>query len=184
MQSLCCVFLQHATILYKYSIIITSTVCSTFVDHLYSYSQQQSISSNSVCDGACRLEIISTPNKSSYTHSTLIKPMLVQVLKKCEDWDRRNGYFCQRKKSKNKIHLLRWCWNNKLLHWLLLFLVYWLMLARRLCVYNADLKTSYYQNVRLCKRHIVVHHEFGFWRFALLFLGLVTHYHEYWQWKH
>jgi len=29
-----------------------------------------------------------------------------------------------------------------------------------------------------CKRHTVVHHVFCFCRFALLFLGLITHYHE------
>jgi len=41
--------------------------------------------------------------------------------------------------------------------------------------------TSYYENVRSCKRHTVVRHAFCFWRFALLFLGLATHYHESWS---
>ena len=39
---------------------------------------------------------------------------------------------------------------------------------------------SYYENVRLCKRHTVVRHAFCFWRFTLLFLDLATHYHESW----
>ena len=64
------------------------------------------------------------------------------------------------------------------------------MLERRLCVYNAALKvdasreilivvmTSYYENVRSCKRHTAVRRVFCFWRFALLVLGLATHYHE------
>ena len=82
--------------------------------------------------------------------------------------------------------------KGKLLHWLLLSVVCWLMLARRLCVYNAGLKVdarweistvvmmSYYENVCSCKRHTVVRRVFCFWRFALLFLGLATHYHESW----
>ena len=82
--------------------------------------------------------------------------------------------------------------KDKLLHWLLLSSVRWLMLARRLCVYNAGLKVgarreistvvmmSYYENVRSCKRHTVVRRAFCFWRFTLLFLGLATHYRESW----
>jgi len=64
------------------------------------------------------------------------------------------------------------------------------MLERRLCIYNAGLKVdasqeiltvvmmSYYKNVRLCKRLTVVRRAFRLWRFALLFLGLATHYRE------
>jgi len=82
--------------------------------------------------------------------------------------------------------------NDKLLHWLLLSLVCWLMLARRLCAYNAGLKvdasreiltvvmTSCYENIHLCKRHAAVCCMLWFWRFALLFLGLATHYREFW----
>jgi len=36
------------------------------------------------------------------------------------------------------------------------------------------------ENVRSCKRHTVVHRAFCFWRFTLLFLGLVTHYRGFW----
>jgi len=69
----------------------------------------------------------------------------------------------------------------------------WLMLERRLCVYNVGLKVDtsqeiltvvmmpYYENVHSCKRHTVVHRAFCFWRFALLFLGLATHYCESWK---
>jgi len=48
-----------------------------------------------------------------YAHSTAIKPMIVQVLKKCDDWDRRFGYFRWRKKRKDEIHLLGRCWEQK-----------------------------------------------------------------------
>jgi len=48
------------------------------------------------------------------------------------------------KKSKNEIHLPG---NNKLLHWLLLSLACWLMLARRLCGYNAGLKVDASQEI-------------------------------------
>jgi len=123
----------------------------------------------------------------------LINLKVVQILKKCDDWERRTGYFRQRKKAKTKFIYLDDAGNDKLLHWLLLSLACWLMLARRLCVYNADLKIdtsqeiltvvmmSYYENVHSCKRHTVVHHTFCFWRFTLLFLGLATHYRESWK---
>jgi len=50
------------------------------------------------------------------------------------------------KKRKNKIHLQYSddAGNNKLLYWLLLSLVCWLMLARRLCVYNAGMQVKRY----------------------------------------
>ena len=95
----------------------------------------------------------------------------------------------EEKKSKNENHLSG---KGKLLHWSLLSLVCWLMLAGRLCVYNAGLKvdarreistvvmTSYYENVCSCKRHTVVRRTFCFWRFTLLFLGLAIHYRESW----
>ena len=97
-----------------------------------------------------------------------------------------------KKKSKNEIHLPG---NDKLLHWLLLSLVCWLMLERRLCVYNAGLKVDasqeiltvitmhYYENVCLCKRHTVIYRVFCFWRFALLFLCFTTHYCESWYYS-
>ena len=116
----------------------------------------------------------------------------MQVLKKYDDWERRTGYFCRKKKVKTKIIYLEDAGNDKLLHWLLLSLACWLMLARRLCVYNAGLKVdvdweiltvvmmSYYENVCLFKRHKGVRCGLCFWQFTLLFLGLVTHYHESW----
>jgi len=57
------------------------------------------------------------------------------------------------------------------------------MLARRLCAYNAGLKVdasreiltevmmSYYKNVRLCKRHTVVHTTFYFGDLLCSFLA-------------
>jgi len=98
----------------------------------------------------------------------------------------------EEKKSKNKIYLFGQCWEQQTATLIALCLVHWLMLARRLYIYNAGLKldtsweiltvvmTSYYENVCSCKRHTVVRHTFCFWRFASLFLGLATHYHESW----
>ena len=97
----------------------------------------------------------------------------MQVLKKFDDWERRTGYF----QVKTKFIYLDDAGNDKLLHWLLLPLVCWLMLARRLCVYNAGLKvavsweiltvimTSYYENVWSCK----IKHS-SLWR--VLFLAI------------
>ena len=90
---------------------------------------------------------------------------------------RRTGYLHRKKESKNEICLLGRCWE-----WLL-------SLA---CLYNVGLKVdmarqistavmmSYYENIPSCKRHTVVRRMFCFWRFALPFLGLVTHYCESW----
>ena len=110
---------------------------------------------------------------------------------KCDNWERRIGYF-RRKKMWKKFTYLDDDRNDKLLHWLLLSLVCWLMLERRLCVYNVGLKVdanreiltvimmSCYKKVHSCKRHTIVRRAFCFWRFALLFLGLSTHYRESW----
>jgi len=107
----------------------------------------------------------------------------VQVLKKCDDWERRTGYFRQRKKVKTKFIDLYHAGNDKLLNQLLLSLGYWLMLARRYCIYNAGLKVDMAQeiltvimksndeNVRSCKRHTVVCHVFCFWRSLFSFLS-------------
>ena len=37
--------------------------------------------------------------------------MVVQVLKKCDDLERRTGYFRRKKQSKNQNHLLGQCWE-------------------------------------------------------------------------
>jgi len=99
-----------------------------------------------------------------------------------------------KKKVKTKIIYLDDARKDKLLHWLLLSLVCWLMLGRKLCVYNVGLKVdvrreistvvmmSYYENVHSCKKHTVVCRAFRFWWFALLFLALATHYRESWCW--
>jgi len=125
--------------------------------------------------------------EASFVHSIAINPTVVQVLKKCDNWERRTGYFGRRKKKVKMKFIYLDDAGNKLLHWLLLSLACWLMLARRLCAYNADLKvdtseeiltvvmTSYYENIRSCKRHTVVRCVFCFWRFALLFLCLMTY---------
>ena len=82
---------------------------------------------------------------------------------------KKNWLLPSKKKSKNEIHLLRWCWGRKTTSLIALSLACWSMLARRLCVYNAGLKVdvgqeiltvvmaSYYENVYSCKRHTVVH---------------------------
>jgi len=57
-----------------------------------------------------------TFNKSSSAHSTLINPTVVQVLKKCDDWERRTGYFYRRKKVKMKFIDLDHAGNAKLLN--------------------------------------------------------------------
>ena len=119
--------------------------------------------------------------------------MVVQVLKKYDDRERRTGYFrWKKKKSKNENHLFWQCWEGQTTS-LIAFIFG--VLERRLCVYHAGLKVdvsreiltvvmmSYYETVRSCKRHTVVCRAFCFWRFALLFLGLVTHYRESWFWK-
>jgi len=67
--------------------------------------------------------------------------MLEQVLKKCGDWERRTGYF-HRNKVKMKFVYFDGAGNDKLPHWLLLSLACWLMLARRLCVYNVGTKVG------------------------------------------
>ena len=71
----------------------------------------------------------------------------------------------KKKEVKTKIIYLGDAGNEKPLHWLLLSLACWLMLERRLCVYNARLKvdmsweiltvimTSYYENVHSWKTH-------------------------------
>ena len=91
-----------------------------------------------------------------------------------------------KKEVKTKFINLDDAGNDKLLHWLLLSLSCWLMLARKLCVWNAGLivdmsweiltvaMISYYEIVCWHKRHTVVRHAFCFWWFALLFLGFVT----------
>ena len=95
-------------------------------------------------------------------------------------------------KKKVKIKFIYWTMLGTTNYFtdLLLSLACWLRLERRLRVYNAGLKvdagqeiltvimTSCYKNACSYKRHTVVHHAFCFWRFALLFLGLKTHYHE------
>jgi len=102
------------------------------------------------------------------------------------------SYFRRTKKVETKFIFFDDDGNNKILYWLLLSLACWLMLTRKLCVYNAGLKfdmtreiltvvmISYYENVHSCKRHTVVRCVFYFWWFALLFLGLATHYRESW----
>ena len=113
--------------------------------------------------------------------------MVVQVLKKFDDYERRTGYFRQKKRSKNENHLFGQCWEGQTTS-LIAFIFD--ALGRRLCVYSAGLKvdvgqeiltvvmTSYYKNVRSCKRHTVFRRTFCFWRFALLFLGLATYYRK------
>jgi len=75
---------------------------------------------------------------------------------------------------------------------MLLSLGCWLILARRFCVYNADLKvyaareiltvimTSNDKNVHSCKRHTVVRQAFCFWWSLCPFLAS-THYRESWS---
>jgi len=105
---------------------------------------------------------------------------------------KENWLLLSKKKVKTKFIYSDDAGNNKLLHWLLSSLACWLMLERRLCVYNAGLKVdtsrkiltvimaSYNENVHSCKRHTVVCRAFCFWRFPFLFLRLATYYCESW----
>jgi len=84
------------------------------------------------------------------------------------------------KKVKMKFIDLDHAGDDKLL---LLSLGCWLMLERRFCVYNADLKVDSAQeiltvimmsndeNVRSCKRHTVVRCVFCFWQLLCPFLA-------------
>jgi len=117
--------------------------------------------------------------------------MIVQVLKKCDNWDRRTG-LATSVKEKNKIHLLGRCWEWQTTSLIAFILARWLMLARKLCVYSAGLKvdvtreiwtvvmTSYYKNACSCKRHTVVCRAHFIFGNLLCFFGLATHYHESW----
>jgi len=101
----------------------------------------------------------------------------VQVLKKCDNWERRTGY-SEKKKVKTKFIDLD-AGNDKLLNRFLLSLGCWLMLARRFCVYNAGaaqeilavIMMSNDENVCSCKRRTVVRHVFCFWRSLCPFLA-------------
>jgi len=59
------------------------------------------------------------------------------------------------------------------------------MLVKRLCAYNVGLKVDMSREIDcgyviLQKHaHTIVRRVFCFWQFALLFLGLVTHYREF-----
>jgi len=78
------------------------------------------------------------------------------------------------KKVKRKFIYLDHAGSDKLLHWLLLSLACWLMLARRLCVCNAGLiidasreiltvvMTLYYENAHSSKRHSSLSRVFFF----------------------
>jgi len=75
--------------------------------------------------------VVFIPNFTDTHAITSTKPMLVQVLKKCDDWERRNAYIGQKKRMQNEI----------LHNWLLLSLACWLMYAT-MFVYNANLKVD------------------------------------------
>jgi len=120
-----------------------------------------------------------TFNESSFAHSTLINPTIVQVLT-IEKGELTTSI--KEKKVKTKFINLDHAGNEKLLNQLLLSLGCWLMLARRFCVFNAGLKvdaareiltvimTSNDKNVRSCKKHTVVRRAFCFWRSLCPFL--------------
>jgi len=52
-----------------------------------------------------------------------------------------------KKEVKTKFIYLDDAGNDKLLHWLLLSLAHWLILARRLCIYNVGLKVDATQEI-------------------------------------
>jgi len=53
----------------------------------------------------------------------------------------------EEKKCKNEFHLFGRCWEWKTTSLIALSLVCWLMLARRLCVYNVGLKIDTSQKI-------------------------------------
>ena len=93
------------------------------------------------------------------------------------------------KKSKNENHLFWRCWEGQTTSLISFIFGVLVNVGKKILRLQCGFKswresiltvvmTSYYENVRSCKRHTVVRRTFCFWRFALLFLGLATHYRE------
>jgi len=149
MQCLCCMSLQHATILSVDSPLNSNNKhrCSTrkmtqlttrkvTPVHLlirdYKHPKWWRVKGRFWIQFQKRFAVVATMlNSRSHSnklltrlhpHSTLINPMVVQVLKKCDNWERRTGYFHQKKKVKTEFIYLDDAGNDKLLHWLLLSL--------------------------------------------------------------
>ena len=115
------------------------------------------------------------------------KRFQMQVLKKCDDWERRIGYF-HRKKVKNEIRLLGRCWQRQSTSLIAFILSVLVNVGKRVVCLQKGFKSwcgsrdiEYYKNIRSCKRHTVVHRVFCCFRqFTLPFLGFATHGSESW----
>jgi len=107
----------------------------------------------------------------------------VQVLKKCDNWERRTGYFRQRKKSKNEIHLLGPCWEWQTTS-LIVFIFGMLVNVGKKIIYmclQCEFKSWRELRDIDCGYDMMTHSSLSrILRFALLFLGLATHYRESW----
>jgi len=108
----------------------------------------------------------------------------VQVLKKCDDWERRTGYFRWKKRGKNEIHVLGWCRERQTISLIAFIFGMLVNVGKKIvclqCSFKSDVSreiltvimTSYYKNVWLCKRHGVVCRTFCFGDSLCSFLAL------------
>ena len=160
-------YLKINSVFEGYTTVISKQVCSTRIStcDMKRWTSDVIFAKHLVCFCSIAYSrgdhvIFYIPDQSTCHH---------MLLKKCDNWERRTGYFCQRKRRvKTKFTYLDYAGNEKLPHWLLLSLACWLMLVRRLCVHSVGLKvdmtweiltvvmTSYFENVRSCKRHTVL----------------------------
>ena len=111
--------------------------------------------------------------------------MVVQVLKKCYDWERSSV----EKKSKSKNHLFWRCWEGQTTSLIAFIFAVLVNVGKKImclqCGFKSwrearDIDCGYDVILQKRSRHTVVRRTFCFWRFALLFLGLATHYRESW----
>jgi len=106
----------------------------------------------------------------------------VQVFKKMWRLRKENWLLSSKKKKVNtKFIYLDDAGNDKLPRWLVNVDKKIVCLQCRLSwEILTVVMTSYYKNICLCKKHTVVRRGFCFWQFTMLFLCLMTCYHESW----
>jgi len=104
---------------------------------------------------------------------------------------KENWLLPSKKKSTNEIHLIGPRWEQQTTS-LIAFIFGMLINTGKKIINNAGINVdlsweiltvvmmSYYENVLSCKIHTVVCCTFSSWRFTLIFLGLTTHYRDFW----